>query len=190
MWNTRKAKAVEWVAAVWNLSEALLAVIAGGLAGSASLISFGLSSLAELATGFVALHELRYGTKYWMHRALSSFFAMVAAAAAAGGLFALVRGPVDGPGAFSIIVAAVSLLMMSVIGGLQRRAGQALSSTVLVAHAKMSFLDAGLAAAVLVGLVLWAGFGIWWADAAAALVVAVLAARESYEASPRRVEGD
>lgn len=175
---------------MWNIIEALLAVIAGGFAGSASLISFGLSSLAELATGFVALHELRHGTKYWMHRALSSFFAMVAAAAVAGGLLALVRGPVDGPGIFSIVVAAISLLMMSAIGGLQRRAGLALSSPALVAHAKMSFLDAGLAGAVLVGLLLWAGLGIWWADAAAALIVAALAARESYDVAPRRVDKD
>jgi divalent metal cation (Fe/Co/Zn/Cd) transporter len=54
----------------------------------------------------------------------------------------------------------------------------------------MSFLDAGLAGAVLVGLLLWAGLGIWWADAAAALIVAALAARESYDVAPRRVDKD
>jgi divalent metal cation (Fe/Co/Zn/Cd) transporter len=184
MWNVRRAKALEWAAAGWNLTEALLALIVGGLSGSAALISFGLSSFAELGTGFVALHELRHGTKYWMHRALAGFFAIVALAAVSGGVYALQRGPVDGPGGFSILVAGVSFTMMNLIAVLQLRAGRALRSTVLIAHAKMSFLDSGLAAAVLVGLLLWSTFSVWWADAAAALVVALIAAKESYESLP------
>ena len=181
MWTTRRANALEWGAAVWNLAEAVLAVVVGGLTASASLVSFGLSSFAELGTGFVALHELRHGTKRWMHRVLSSFFLAVGLAALFGGVYALWRGPVDPPGGLAVIVAAVSLVMMNLIAVLQMRAGRALDSRVLMAHAKMSFLDSGLAGAVLAGLVLWSMFQIWWADAVAAFVVALLAAREAYD---------
>ena len=64
----------------------------------------------------------------------------------------------------------------------QRRAGRELGSATAVADSKQTLLCTYLYAAVLAGLVLNAVAGWWWADPAAALVLAVLAVREGRNA--------
>ncbi|MBP2364466.1 divalent metal cation (Fe/Co/Zn/Cd) transporter [Pseudonocardia parietis] len=64
----------------------------------------------------------------------------------------------------------------------QRRAGHELGSASAVADSKQTLLCTYLSAAVLVGLVLNATLGWWWADPAAALVLAGLAVREGLNA--------
>jgi divalent metal cation (Fe/Co/Zn/Cd) transporter len=175
-------------AAAWNILEAVLAILAGGLSGSAALLSFGLGSLAELATTGVALRELRHGPATWMHTALCALFGGVSIAALLGALFAFLHPRSEGetPALWAIVVAAVSAMMMIIIGLMQRLAGFALRSQVLLAHAKMSFLDSGLALSVLIGLILWSAFGIPWADGVAALVVSIIASREAIEVYKER----
>jgi divalent metal cation (Fe/Co/Zn/Cd) transporter len=183
VWTRRRGERIEWFAAGWNLFEAVLAIVAGGVAGSAALLSFGLGSLAELATSGVALRELRKGPSPWMHTAVAGLFAAVAAAALLGAGHSLSReaDAVVGPTSWTFAVAALSTFMMLIIGLVQRRAGQALGSQVLSAHAKMSFLDGGLAFSVLIGLLLWGLFGFDKADAVGSLLVACIALRESLE---------
>lgn len=62
------------------------------------------------------------------------------------------------------------------------RTGAALGNRVLQAEARVTLIDACLAAAVLVGLVLNAGVDWWWADPAAGLVIVYYGLREGREA--------
>ena len=58
------------------------------------------------------------------------------------------------------------------------RTGAALGNRVLVSEARVTVIDAYLAAAVLVGLVLRATFGWWWADPLAGFVIVFYGVRE------------
>ena len=77
-----------------------------------------------------------------------------------------------------IVLVAVSVVVMPVLSFAQRRAGRELGSASAVADSKQTLLCTYLSAAVLGGLVLNAALGWWWADPAAALVLAALAVKE------------
>jgi divalent metal cation (Fe/Co/Zn/Cd) transporter len=64
----------------------------------------------------------------------------------------------------------------------QRRAGRELGSATAVADSKQTLVCTYLSAAVLVGLVLNAALGWWWADPVAGLVLAALAVKEGRNA--------
>ena len=64
----------------------------------------------------------------------------------------------------------------------QRRAGRELGSLSAVADSKQTLLCTYLSAVLLIGLLLNGVFGWSWADPIAALVIAVVAAREGLNA--------
>lgn len=80
------------------------------------------------------------------------------------------------------MIAALSLVIMPVLSWLQRQAGRELGSRTAVADSKQTLLCTYLSAVLLVGLVLNSTLGWWWADAAAALVIAAIAIREGINA--------
>ena len=59
------------------------------------------------------------------------------------------------------------------------RTGHRMGNPVLVTEGRVTFIDGLLACAVLVGLVLNAALGWWWADPAAGLVVVYYAVKEA-----------
>lgn len=62
------------------------------------------------------------------------------------------------------------------------RSGAALDDPLLRSEGRVTMIDGTLAAAVLVGLVLYATFGPWWADPAAGYVLVYYGVREAREA--------
>lgn len=62
------------------------------------------------------------------------------------------------------------------------RIGAALENRVLQTEGRVTLVDAYLAAAVLLGLVLNAALGWWWADPLAGLVIVFYGVREGREA--------
>ena len=81
-----------------------------------------------------------------------------------------------------IVLAGVSLAVMPVLSWAQRRAGRELGSLSAVADSKQTLLCTYLSAVLLVGLVLNSSLGWSWADPVAALVIAVIAAKEGINA--------
>ena len=77
---------------------------------------------------------------------------------------------------------AVSVVVMPFLSWAQRRAGRELGSASAVADSRQTLLCTYLSAGVLVGLVLNAALGWWWADPVVALGLAVVAVREGREA--------
>ena len=64
----------------------------------------------------------------------------------------------------------------------KRATGRALPNRVLETEARVTLIDGLLATAVLIGLVLNAAVGWWWADPAAAFVIVYYGVREGRHA--------
>jgi divalent metal cation (Fe/Co/Zn/Cd) transporter len=81
-----------------------------------------------------------------------------------------------------IALTAVSLVVMPLLGWVKLRAAASLSSGALRADAYETITCAWLSLTTLLGLILNAAFGWWWADPLAALAIVPLALREGLEA--------
>ncbi|MGZ4338270.1 MAG: cation transporter, partial [Gaiellaceae bacterium] len=78
-------------------------------------------------------------------------------------------------------LAAFTAPTMPLLARAKRKVGQKLGSSATVSEAGQNMICAYLSVALLVGLLLNALVGWWWADPAAALVIAGVAAREGRE---------
>ena len=170
----------------YNVVEAVVALVAGTAASSVALIGFGLDSMIEVSSAAAVAwqfsgsdHEQR--ERVALRVIAGSFFAL-AAYVSVEAVRSLLGGGEAERSMVGIVLVAVSVVVMPFLSWAQRRAGHELGSASAVADSKQTLLCTYLSAAVLVGLVLNAALGWWWADPAAALVLAVLAVREGRNA--------
>lgn len=173
----------------YNLVEAAVAISAGTIASSTALIGFGLDSLVEVASAAAvawqfsaATHEGREDRERIALRLIAVAFFALAAYVSFESVRSLVGGHAADHSTVGIVLAAVSLAVMPALSLAQRRAGRELRSASAVADSKQTLLCTYLSAVLLAGLLLNSLFGWWWADPAAAMVIAVLAVREGREA--------
>ena len=80
-----------------------------------------------------------------------------------------------------IIWTAITAAVMFALAAGKARTGRALGNPVLRTEGRVTLIDGILATAVLLGLVLNAALGWWWADPAAGYVLVYYAAREVRE---------
>jgi divalent metal cation (Fe/Co/Zn/Cd) transporter len=170
----------------WNVVEAVVAVSAALAAGSLSLLAFGLDSCIEVSGALVLTwrlaRERRDGCRQPDDRRATrvlavSFFAL-AGYVGVESVLSLVQREEPSVSAVGIVLTSLSLLVMPLLARAKRRLAPVLGSRAQEREAQQTQLCAVLSAVVLVGLGLNAALGWWWADPAAALVVAVLAAVE------------
>jgi divalent metal cation (Fe/Co/Zn/Cd) transporter len=176
----------------YNVVEAVVALAAGTVASSVALIGFGLDSVIEVASAAAVAWQFAAGDPERIERRERTALRIIA-----GSFFVLAAyvtvestrtllgldgggGPEHSP--VGIALVAFSVAVMPLLSLAQRRAGRELGSASAVADSKQTLLCTYLSAAVLVGLVLNAALGWWWADPAAGLVLAALAVREGRNA--------
>lgn len=182
----RRAQWLAGASVAYNAVEATVAIGAGAAASSIALVGFGLDSIVEMSSGLIILWQFRHPMPETRERrALRlialSFFAL-AGYVTVESLRSLLVGPSAEPSPVGIAIAALSLLVMPVLSWAQRRTGQQLGSTTVVADSKQTLLCTYLSGVLLAGLVLNSALGWWWADPVVGLVVAGLAVREGREA--------
>ena len=170
----------------YNVIEAIIAISAGTVAGSIALIGFGLDSVIEVSSAAAVAWQFsardpERREKVALRVIAGSFFAL-AAYVTVEALRTLVTGNEPEHSTVGIVLVAVSVLVMPFLSWAQRRAGRELGSASAVADSKQTLLCTYLSAAVLVGLVLNAALGWWWADPLVALGLAVIAVREGRNA--------
>jgi divalent metal cation (Fe/Co/Zn/Cd) transporter len=187
----RRGLLLEYATIGWNVLEAGVAIWAGVAANSIALIAFGFDSLIEVFAAGVVVWEFRGVGEERTRRALRlialSFFLLAAYVVVEAVRDLIVGSEAEESGA-GLILAAASLAIMPVLALAKRQTGRALNSRTLIADATETLLCSYLSAILLVGLLLNATLGLWWADPLAALGIAYLALREGLEAW--RVEGD
>jgi divalent metal cation (Fe/Co/Zn/Cd) transporter len=170
----------------YNTVEAVVAITAGTLASSTALIGFGLDSVIEVSSAAAvawqftsADHQRRERTAL---RVIAISFFALAAYVTVESVRALAGGERAEHSTVGIVLAAVSLAVMPVLSAAQRRTGRELGSVSAVADSRQTLLCTYLSAVLLAGLVVNSLFGWWWADPAAALVIAAVAVKEGRDA--------
>lgn len=180
-----RARRLAWLTIVWNVIEAVVAILAGATAGSLALIGFGLDSSIETLSAVVVLWRLNDVSDEREERALRliaiSFF-LLAAYVTAQSFWNLVTRSAPDVSVVGIVLTGLSVIVMPLLARSKQRVGRQMSSRVVVADAVETWLCTYLSLIVLAGLALNAAFGWWWADPVAAIGIAVLAVREGREA--------
>ena len=185
---------LEYLTVGWNVIEGLTAVGAGAVAGSIALVGFGVDSFVETISGAILLWRLQAEAgggadderlehvERRAERLVGVSFAILAAYVA----FEAIRNLADQEHAAAspvgIALTAVSIAVMLWLARAKRETGEALGSRALIADSHQTYACWYLSVTTLTGLALNAVFGLWWADPAAALVIAVFLVREALEA--------
>jgi divalent metal cation (Fe/Co/Zn/Cd) transporter len=181
----RRAFRLEYATIAWNVLEGLAALAAGLLAGSVSLVAFGLDSSVEVFASVVVVWELRgvdRGQEHRAVRAIGAAYLVVAVYVLVDALNALRTANHPEASPIGMVLLAATVVVMAALGIAKLRVGRAIDSETVLADGRFSLIDGALAGAVLIGLVLSAAFGWWWADAVLAIAISVLAFREGREA--------
>jgi divalent metal cation (Fe/Co/Zn/Cd) transporter len=183
----RRARVLAWGGNAWHLVEFAIAFAAGVAAGSVALVGFGLDSLIELAAGGIVIW-LFTGGRGASERAERRAQQLIAASYALLVAYVVVESLRDLLGSHhpevswvGIGLAAVTAPTMPLLARAKRNVGRKLNSSATVSEAGQNMICAYLSVALLAGLLANALVGWWWADPAAALVIAGVAAREGVE---------
>ena len=177
---------LEWLTLGWNVVGTVVALTAASAAGSVALASFGLDSLLEIGASTVVIWQLR-GTVGQKRERLalrligSAFFALAlyVLAQSSRSLF-LHAHPTASP--LGIVWLALTFLVMLALAAGKEKTGMQLGNKVLQTEARVTLVDAYLAASVLAGVALNATLGWWWADPAASLVIVFYGIKEGIHA--------
>jgi len=178
----RRVRLVVAITITWNVVEAIVALWAGAVASSAALIGFGLDSIVEVLSAAAVAWQFSARDPQRRERAtlrvVAIAFFLLAVVVGSDALLALAQQERPDASPVGIAIAALSLAVMPFLSWFERRTGRELGSATAIADSKQTLLCTYLSAALLVGLLANAVLGWWWADAVAALVIAVIAVRE------------
>jgi divalent metal cation (Fe/Co/Zn/Cd) transporter len=162
-------------------------VVAGIAAGSIALIGFGADSLIEGVAGFIIVWLFtgsRLGSERAERRAqqlVAASYFILAAYVGVESVRTLIGGNHPEASWVGIGLAAFTAPTMPLLARAKRNVGRKLNSSATVSEASQNMICAYLSVALLVGLLANALAGWWWADPAAALVIAAVALREGRE---------
>jgi divalent metal cation (Fe/Co/Zn/Cd) transporter len=183
----RRAKLLAWGGNAWHLVEFAIAIGAGIAAGSIALIGFGADSLIEASSGLVVVWLFtgrRLGSALAERRAqqlVAASYALLATYIVVEASRTLLGDHHPAVSWVGVGLAAFTAPTMPLLARAKRRVGHQLNSAATVSEAEQNQLCAYLSIALLAGLLANALAGWWWADPAAALVIAAIATREGIE---------
>jgi divalent metal cation (Fe/Co/Zn/Cd) transporter len=186
----KRGKLLEYFTIGYNSLEGLIAVIAGLLAGSIALVSFGFDSVIEVSSGVALLWRLhadrdvarRERAERISLRIVGFAFLALALYVAYDSVSSLIRQEAPDESVVGIILAIASLIIMPLLARAKRSVARGIGSNALAADAKQTELCTYLSAILLGGLLLNALFGWWWADPLAAVIMVPIIAKEGIEA--------
>jgi len=190
VWS-RRAKWLAGATIAWNVVEGILAMGFGWEEGSVALFGFGIDSWVEVGSAGVVWWKLtsdtgcattRLRTERRATRVISTLFLLLAGATGLGAVAQLVSGGHPESTVPALVVSGLSLTLMFALWAAKSRAATVLDSATLAMDAACSRACIELSGVLFVGsLVYLVRPGLWWADAVAALGLALLIGREGVE---------
>jgi divalent metal cation (Fe/Co/Zn/Cd) transporter len=180
----RRGRQFEVMTLSWNVIGVIVLVYAAIAARSVALAGFGVDSVIEIGASTVVLWELADVAQDRQHRALrliGSAFVALSVYLAVQSTIVLVVGFRPHHSPVGITWTAATALVMFALAAGKAKTGRALDNPVLTAEGRVTMIDGILAGTVLLGLVLNAFAGWWWADPLAGYVILYYAVREARE---------
>jgi cation diffusion facilitator family transporter len=186
----RRGQRLEYFTILYNSLEALVALVAGFMAGSIALVGFGLDSLIEVTSGAALLWRLHHDsdpvarrrTETITLRIVGACFVALAVYVAWESYESLANHEAPERSIPGIVIAAASVVIMPLLARAKREVAQGIDSAALEADARQTDFCLYLSVVLLGGLVLNAAFDWWWADPLAGLVMTPIILREGWTA--------
>ena len=185
---------LSWFTIVWNGVIGVTALVVGLTTGSLALAGFALNALLDSSASAVLVWRFRrersdpVGAEHLERRAQTWIIvAMLVVALYVGveAVRALVNGSHPESSSFGFAIAAISLLVLPALGVMKLRTADRLGSPALRGDGVLTLAAAALAAITLVALLANSLLDWWWADPAAALVIAIALATEAMRVAIR-----
>jgi divalent metal cation (Fe/Co/Zn/Cd) transporter len=185
----RRGQRLEYFTIAYNSAEGLVSIVAGIVAGSVSLIGFGLDSLIEVTSGAALLwrlhHDLNASRREQVERTTLKIIGWCFVALAAYIVYesgsTLIRYEAPQRSIPGIVVAAASVVVMPLLAKAKRRVAAGIGSRAMDADSRQADFCTYLSAILLGGLLLNALLGWWWADPVAGLVMVPIIAIEGVD---------
>lgn len=185
----RRGLRLNYITIAYNVLEAIASVVAGVVAGSVALISFGVDSLVEVSASAAAqwrlradLDEVRRAHAERVAKKIIGWcFLALAAYIGADSVKTLWFAERPERSIAGVVILTLSLIVMPLLARAKRRVADELSSSALRADARQTSLCAYLSVIALAGVLLNAVAGLWWADPVAALCMVPIIVREGIE---------
>jgi len=181
----RRGLALEYSTLAWNVVGVVVVIYAALKAHSVALAGFGLDSLIEIGASTVVVWELTGAGKDREKKALrligGAFFvlALYILVQSVRSLYLQVKPDTS---VLGIVWLLFTFAVMVALAQGKRVTGTKLNNPVLLTEGRVTMVDAFLAASVLVGLILNAALGWWWADPLAGLVIVFYGFKEGRHA--------
>lgn len=176
---------LEYATLGWNVIGSLIVLQAAVSARSVALAGFGIDSLIEIFASLVVVWQLK-GTHQERERPalrlIGLAFIALAIYVSVRALRTLLTQAAPDTSIIGIVWLTATFVAMLLLAFGKHRTGTQLNNPVLLTEGRVTLVDAYLAGAVLVGLVLNALLGWWWADPLASLVIVYYGAKEGLHA--------
>ena len=185
----QRGRRLEYFTIAWNSLEGIVAVVAGVIAGSISLVGFGVDSFIEVISGTALLWRMsvdaeehhRERIEQMTLRIVGACFLALAAYVSYEAVSNLMERRAPEHSLPGIILACVSLVVMPLLSRAKRRVAAHLKSAAMNADAKQTEFCTYLSAILLGGLLLNAVADLWWADPISGLIMVPIIAKEGVE---------
>jgi divalent metal cation (Fe/Co/Zn/Cd) transporter len=187
--RTRAAVAACACSVVWAVLAGTISVAAGAITGSLALLAFGLDSVIDGSASGMLVWRFRLELRRTGHpgRAERRAAKIVGAAMLAAAVYvvaqaarSLIVQAQPGHSGVGRAVLAGSVLVLPGLGYIKLRLAQQLRSRALRGDGVLSAAGAALAAVALAGTAVTESLGWWWADPAAASLIALFLAEEGW----------
>ena len=186
----KRALSLSYFTVGYNISEGIVSILAGLLAGSIALVGFGLDSFVESLSGSVMIWRLRKHGKISEEeeekvekkavRFVAYTFLILGAYVFYESIEKLYVHEIPDPSLLGIIIAIVSIIVMPILFYMKYQTGKSIRSISLVADSKETLACVFLSGALLVGLGLNYLYGLWQADPIVGLVIVTYLVKEGY----------
>jgi divalent metal cation (Fe/Co/Zn/Cd) transporter len=185
----RRGRQLEYFTIGYNSLEGVTSIVAGVIAGSVSLVGFGLDSVIEVASGLALLwrlhHDLDVSRREQAERIALRTVGACLVALALYLLYesssTLIRHVPPKRSIAGIVIAIISVIVMPLLARAKRRVARQLGSGAMHADSRQADFCGYLSAILLGGLLLNALLGWWWMDPAAGLVMVPIIGKEGIE---------
>jgi divalent metal cation (Fe/Co/Zn/Cd) transporter len=185
----RRALQLSVLSIAWSAGVGSFAVYSALASGSLSLLGFGADAVIDAAASVALVWrflvesrdpERASRVERTAERAVGVALVAVAAYLALASVRSIAAGAHPDASASAVALLVASIVVLPPLAIAKRRVAVSLSSGALRADSFLTAVAALLAAISLASLAAVRWFGFWWADAAAALIVAVVVVREGW----------